>query len=211
MKAIYKIINNLNGKIYIGQSNNPNKRFLDHCYKKEKYESLISKAINKYGKENFTLEILGWFENFNEKEKYYIIYYGSRVPNGYNIAPGGENPPIGSHRTINQELASKIQQELLNWDIQRAQIIKSNKITSDIFRHLNEGSSWKNSELSYPLRPGELELNNARALKVINLLQTTKLTQIEIGKQVGWNRSAVTMINIGQNHFQENLQYPIRK
>ena len=43
------------------------------------------------------------------------------------------------------------------------------------------------------------------------MLQHTKLTQKEIGKKVGWNRSAVTMINIGKNHYRENLEYPIRK
>ena len=37
------------------------------------------------------------------------------------------------------------------------------------------------------------------------------MSQKEIGQEVGWNRSAITMINIGKNHRQENLDYPIRK
>lgn len=40
---------------------------------------------------------------------------------------------------------------------------------------------------------------------------TTKLSQTEIGKEVGWNRSAITMINIGKNHYDPNLDYPLRK
>ena len=50
-----------------------------------------------------------------------------------------------------------------------------------------------------------------KALKVIELLKNTKMSQKEIGQEVGWNRSAITMINIGKNHHQENLDYPIRK
>ena len=73
------------------------------------------------------------------------------------------------------------------------------------------GNSWKDENLSYPLRPTEKEINELKAKKVIELLKNTKLTQKEIGQEVGWNRSAVTMINIGKNHHQSDLEYPIRK
>ena len=69
-KAIYKITNKVNHKIYIGQSSQPEERFKQHCYSLTTYKSLINKAINKYGKENFDFEIIGWFEDYNEKEKY---------------------------------------------------------------------------------------------------------------------------------------------
>lgn len=71
LKSIYKITNKLNGKIYIGQSINPFKRFKQHCYNTQIYKSLINEAINKYGKENFLFEILeSDIENYNEREKY---------------------------------------------------------------------------------------------------------------------------------------------
>ena len=53
-KAIYKIENKINHKVYIGQSKNPYERFKQHCYRKSKYKSLIYDAIQKYGKENFS-------------------------------------------------------------------------------------------------------------------------------------------------------------
>lgn len=210
-KAIYKITNKVNHKIYIGQSSQPEERFKQHCYNLTTYKSLINKAINKYGKENFDFEIIGWFEDYNEKEKYYINYYMSRAPYGYNLREGGENPPIGTHNKITKDIAELIQLDLMNLNIPRKQIITKYKITNDIIRHINEGSFWKNKNLNYPLRPKESEINNLKALKVIELLKNTKISQKEIGQEVGWNRSAITMINIGKNHHQENLDYPIRK
>lgn len=216
-KAIYKITNKINNKSYIGQSKNPYERWQAHINGHSKQDgSLIHTAIQKYGTANFTFEILGWFEDYNDKEKYYIQLFRTIVPYGYNIQKGGEEPPhpIGENHpcaTITQKVAEKIQQQALNWMIPRKQIVKDNKITFDIFRHINDGTAWHNDNLKYPLRPGEKEINNWKAEKVINLLQTTSLSQKEIAKQVGWARSAVTMINIGENHYQNNLNYPIRK
>ena len=89
-KDIYKITNLLNNKIYIGQSKNAKERFKGHC--KGCYDnSLIDKAIQDYGKENFKLEILEHqITNYNEREKYWIKYYNT-VEDGYNMYYGGDN------------------------------------------------------------------------------------------------------------------------
>lgn len=213
MKEIYKIVNIINNKVYIGQSINSLNRFKQHC---ENKNSLIGKAIQKYGKENFQLEILGRFEDYNEKEKYYINFYRSLSPYGYNLAKGGEEPPLltgENHPSakISKKLAEKIQQELLNYNLQLNHIIKINKVTRDIVRHINDGRTWRNDNFNYPLRPTETGLNEIRAKEVIKLLSETKLSQKEIGQKVGWSRSAITMINIGKNHHQEDINYPIRK
>lgn len=214
-KAIYKIENKINHKIYIGQSVNPARRFKQHC-NTNKYNSLITKAIEKYGEDNFSLEILGWYENYNDKEKEFIQQYRSLAPYGYNILEGDQDPPHGygennNFAKISNETAEDIKKDLLNWDIPRRQIIKKYKVTNDIVRHINDGTSWHDEDLSYPLRPTEKILNEKKADKIIELLQTTKLPHREIARLVGWSKSAVTMINIGKNHHKNNLEYPIRK
>ena len=69
MIGIYKITNKINGKIYIGQSNDIKRRFLEHTYRDK---LPIDIAIKKYGKENFSFEILEECptEQLNEKETY---------------------------------------------------------------------------------------------------------------------------------------------
>lgn len=97
MVGIYKITNLVNGKIYIGQSINIDKRIKEHFWKasNEKdisYNSALHLAIRKYGKENFQWEILEEckVDNIDEREKFYIKEYNSLTPNGYNILSGGQ-------------------------------------------------------------------------------------------------------------------------
>jgi len=215
-KAVYKITNNVNKKIYIGISKHPEQRWKEHCYRKEKYASLINKAINKYGKDNFSFEIIGWFNNAEEKEIELINQYRSLVPYGYNIHKGGNVPPLlqgenNPHTNLSEETITNIQKDMLNYSISRQQIIKKYHITQDIFRHINEGSSWRKDNLTYPLRPTEKELKERKADMVKDLLINSNLSQKEIGRKVGWNHSAITMINIGKNHYDKNLTYPLRE
>lgn len=137
------------------------------------------------------------------------------MPNGYNVQPGGNEPPVlkaeNNYNTkITRELADIVIQDILDWRIPRKTIVKTRGITSDIFRHINEGNSWRKEELSYPLRPSEKELDEYRALYVQWLCCSSDIPLNHIGAKVGWNRSSAKMINQGNNHFDERLKYPIR-
>ena len=85
----------INNKIYIGQSINPEHRFIAHCSraKNDSDNSPIHSAIKKYGKDNFILTIIEWTEDYNNREKYWIKKLNSKSPYGYNVAEGGEEPP----------------------------------------------------------------------------------------------------------------------
>lgn len=93
MAYIYKITNKINNKIYIGKTEfSIEKRWAEHCRdskKKEEKNRPLYRAFNKYGIENFKIELIEETNNPEEKEKYWIEYYGS-FKNGYNATMGGD-------------------------------------------------------------------------------------------------------------------------
>jgi hypothetical protein len=96
MAYIYKITNDINGKIYIGKTyNSIEKRFKEHCkdrLKRKCEQRPLYSAMNKYGVEHFHIELLEETDNPEEREKYWIEYYGS-FKNGYNATTGGDGKP----------------------------------------------------------------------------------------------------------------------
>lgn len=79
MKGIYKITNTSNGKVYIGQTKNLINRKQSHFYwleRNEHHNQPLQKAYNKYGKENFTFEILEESEDLDNRELFWITEYG---------------------------------------------------------------------------------------------------------------------------------------
>lgn len=91
MTGIYKITNKINGKVYIGQSINIERRWKEHISDKRK-NSLIHLAIEKYGEKNFNFEIIEECSqsDLNQKEQYWIKEYNS-FKNGYNLTRGGNS------------------------------------------------------------------------------------------------------------------------
>ena len=98
---IYKVENDVNNKIYIGQTMQiPERRFKDHLRNKRSNDK-FHKAIREIGPSHFKLEIL---ENVNrdsldEREKYWIEYFKA-YKDGYNSTPGGRGYPVGWYAPI---------------------------------------------------------------------------------------------------------------
>jgi group I intron endonuclease len=99
MGYIYKITNKSNEKIYIGLTTKerPTDRFSQHRYlathpEQEKNVSYLHRAMRVEGVDNFSFDIIEVVDNKNlyEREKYWIKYYNSLSPNGYNLTEGGE-------------------------------------------------------------------------------------------------------------------------
>lgn len=103
MFYIYLIFNLINGKIYVGQTTDPNNRWKKHLYvashPTNSKPKLIHRAISKYGSNNFEFRIIQKLKSSkeaSEAEMYWIDFYQSnrcRYPNGfgYNLTDGGES------------------------------------------------------------------------------------------------------------------------
>ena len=90
--VVYKITSCLNGMIYIGKTTRPLKeRIGEHC--RQKNTSLIDRAIQKHGIENFIVEIIEKCETpeqLNEREIFWIAELKCKHPFGYNQTDGGD-------------------------------------------------------------------------------------------------------------------------
>ena len=102
---IYKTINLISGKIYIGQDSNNNPDYIGSG-------NLIKLAIKKYGKENFKKTIIEECfskEQLNEREKFWIEKLNSRDKTiGYNISSGGDGGDTISQHPNKKEIIKRI-------------------------------------------------------------------------------------------------------
>ncbi len=93
MAYIYKITNDVNEKIYIGKTEySIEKRFKEHCrdaFKERNEKRPLYAAMRKYGIEHFFIEEIEKTSNPEERECYWIEYYGS-FKYGYNATLGGD-------------------------------------------------------------------------------------------------------------------------
>ena len=112
---IYKITNQINNKIYIGQTTRTLQERI-YSYRQEFLYAKISRpiiaAMRLYGIENFIFEILeddiSSKEELDEKEKYYIQFYSSLTyQNGYNVELGGNS--AGKHSEETKKKISEAQ------------------------------------------------------------------------------------------------------
>jgi len=98
--VIYRAVNKINWMGYIGQTILSLEERMDYHYY-EKRNLYFHNALRYYGFDNFFWYIICYCsskQEMDEKEKYYIKYFESKFPNGYNLTDGGEGN-FGWHPT----------------------------------------------------------------------------------------------------------------
>jgi group I intron endonuclease len=116
ISAIYCIENLLNGKKYIGQTFDLEKRWYDHKWLLEKNNhdnEYLQHSWNKNGGDSFDFKIIEECEvsKLDELEKYYIKLFQSRYDqNGYNLNDGGrgENPTLETRKKMSEAKLGKV-------------------------------------------------------------------------------------------------------
>ena len=103
---IYKVTNTINGKIYVGKQTNNRKNYYGSG-------KLIKQAIQKYGIENFTKEIIDEVVGDvlgSEREIYWITKL--KALDGYNLEIHGNGGEISERqRRMNSETVKKMWQD----------------------------------------------------------------------------------------------------
>lgn len=167
MIGIYKITNLINGKSYIGQSVNIQKRFNAHKSaafnpNNKNYDFPLYRAIRKYGIENFKFEVLEECNesDLNDREIWYISKYQTLNKNGYNQVDGGDQ--VSHYTKLSDDIISSIILRL------KTSLDNSDKIGDDfgvtgrMIRGINSGEFCHRESETYPIRPilSKLTSNN---------------------------------------------------
>ena len=120
MFYVYHILNLINGKMYIGQTKDPIRRWHKHIAtacnsNKSKSHRLIHKVIKKYGPDNFEFTVFQELKTFQEAllaEVYWINFYQTNVIRygdqfGYNLSDGGDGCGSGPKSETHKNNISK--------------------------------------------------------------------------------------------------------
>lgn len=144
--CIYCYTNKINGKKYVGQAKNFNKRHRGHINasyneKCKAYNQYFHNAIRKHGIENFEIKIL--IENLQNQEElnywecYYIVEFNTLAKNGkgYNLALGGEG---------GNTLAGKTEEEVAEISRKHSETMKNRTDEELAERSRKISETWKN-------------------------------------------------------------------
>ena len=121
MGYIYKIVNSVNNKIYVGKTTKTlDKRLEEHRYEAQRYaedplnfgyNTKIYPAMVKYGIDNFDIFLIEEVDDdlLNEREIYWIAELHCLDDSfGYNISPGGLGGPLFKGHHHSEETRRKL-------------------------------------------------------------------------------------------------------
>jgi group I intron endonuclease len=175
--GIYKLTCNVNNKVYIGKTVCFRQRinFHKNSYKKSSVISLLRNAIIKYGWDNFNIEIIETFKNFDklednnsllEREKYYISLYDStNKDKGYNLCK------FSNDRTgipLSQDAKLKL-----------SEFNKGKKLSNETKQKISESKRGKKFSNEH-----KKKLSDSRLLNPMSEEHKEKLRQSNIGKKM---------------------------
>ena len=169
--CVYVHHNNINGKRYVGLTNNPKSRW---CSNGRGYEDCthFAAAIKKYGWDNFTHYILEdglTHKQACECEKEYIARYKTQdMEYGYNILAGGQNMPSMSGKHHSEETKQKMREKAIGRVISEEQ----KKHHSEVMRGKMVGAKNHKSTAVICLNTGEVFETQSAAAQAKGVLQS---------------------------------------
>ena len=232
MYYIYKFTNKINEKIYIGQTNNLQKRYNGHksvSFNKNSsdYNLPFHCAIRKYGIENFNYEVLEEIDEnesqefVDEREIFFINEFKSLIDeNGYNISLGGQGfrrKPLSfeeclqKSKLFTKEEILDIQNRLINdEEFEDIETFYSPKLKPSFLRNINCGLNFKNPELDYPLKKHSKSVFTQKQLQEIKTQIKQNISYSQIAKNFNIKSLGfISGINSGRYFYDKNEVYPL--
>lgn len=165
MGYIYKITNDINDKIYVGQTiYNIKNRFSNHiCSAKRNEKTKLYNAMRKYGIEHFSISVIEECKDelLNEREIYFISKLNT-IKNGYNISNGGEG-----RKLISDEIKEKIWNDYKNGLIVKEISKKYNVCCETIYNYFLTKKDYKHYTRLHYLKSNKVKKEYERKTKAI--------------------------------------------
>ena len=168
--GIYRIVNMINGKNYIGQSIDIGRRIEQRKKYYRSYSGIpfrkLYNAFYEYGLENFGYQILETCvpEQLNDREMVWVNYLNT-FKNGYNMTTGGGGFGAGesspSAKLIDEEVI-EIKNLLLDKEVKIKDIATKYDVSESVISSINTGNSWSHIDkdvFNYPIRSNPYEIN----------------------------------------------------
>jgi len=178
----------------------------------------IHKAMmESHNAEDFIFEVIEECpENeLNEKEQYYIKYFNCMVPKGYNKTRGGESYPHSQgeehyNHKITLKEANLIKEMLQNKKSVEEIIKIIPQATIGIISHINNGRTWKDSDINYPIcrLSGLIRFDDETVMEIRRKREEGETTT-SLAKYYNTSTSTISSICNGDTH--KNLPILVQK
>jgi hypothetical protein len=187
---IYKIINTINGKIYIGKNSTSDPNYMGSGV-------VLSKAKSKYGINAFKKIIIEdnieSEEILNEREIYWISKYNATNPEiGYNRAPGGEgNTGKWNGDSLSDEHIDKISKAMKGREIKWKDKLSESRRNSESVKDLYRSQEWRNNISKTLSNKPKSEIhreNLSKSLKSSNKLKESRSSDEFKEKCSAWQK-----------------------
>lgn len=167
MTGIYKIVNLINGKIYVGQALNIERRISEHKRGKGVHEQSIDKAIQKYGIDNFSYDVIELCraEELNDREIFWIAHFNS-YRRGYNLTSGGQGSPNLSVKLTSKDVED-IYYLLLDYELTQNEIATKFNVSAQTISDINRGKTRVISGYNFPLRDTNIQKHKTIEKKIL--------------------------------------------
>lgn len=204
---IYKATNQINGKIYIGQTvNSLNRRKIVHRSQSNRPNNYFHNAIRKYGIDCFYWQVICIcpdLDSLNEREQYYIAFYDLMNRDiGYNMKEGGFN------YLLSDEIKKKIS------ETKKGQ--KGHKHTAETIEQMRKSKLGKNNpaygkpmsdEQKNKIRNSTIGNKNHFYGKHHSIEAKNKISQLHLGRKLTEeHKRKIGEAGLGRKHSAESIQ-----
>lgn len=226
---IYCFTNKINGKKYVGQTNNIENRKRGHKsdafnQKSNGYKLPFHAAIRKYGWDSFNFDILEeipesfGYDYVNQREKFFISENESLVSQkGYNICVGGQGCPRKKLSFEESVKLSKLFSEVEIRDIQQMLLenyayfeilSKYPQLTPSFLSNINVGLNFIREDLSYPLSKLHSFFSKETREKIIEEI-ANGVCYKNISEKYSISPGLLSNINSGKKWRDDKRCYPL--